>query len=366
MTTSTDITIIGGGVMGLLTAREFYNAGASVTIIDKNFLGKESSWAGGGILLPLYPWRQARAITQLVKQSLGLYPGLTTQLLAESGIDPELYPCGLLITQNPDIDAALAWCNHNKIVYKEAEQQLLDGLNTATVNPLWLPQIANIRNPRLLKSLEQDLLQKGVRLLEHCQMTAVNLKNNRVTTIETSTGSLPINELIITAGAWTATVLEQLFPSLRTNKLQIAPIKGQMVLFAAKPDTLKTIVLEGDQYLIPRRDGHILAGSTVEECLFDKTTTPEAKNQISDFALKLLPALQGFPIVKQWAGLRPGTRDGVPYIDRHPEISNLSINAGHFRNGLAMAPASAQLMADLILGRQTSVDPEPYSLNRLV
>ena len=154
------------------------------------------------------------------------------------------------------------------------------------------------------------------------------------------------------------------FPNISNNRPQISPVKGQMLLYAAKPDTLSNIVLDGDHYLIPRLDGHILAGSTVEENTFDKATTPEAQRQISDFALKLLPALKSYPLVKQWAGIRPGTPNGIPYIDRHPELSNLSINAGHFRNGLAMAPASAQLLADLILGRPTSVNPEPYRLDR--
>jgi glycine oxidase len=365
MTTSTDITLIGGGIMGLLTAREFYNAGATVTVIDKGSLGKESSWAGGGILLPLYPWRQKPAITPLVIQSLGLYPALASELTEETGINPEWNPCGLLITQNPDIGAAIDWCNHNKIVFEEAESRL-GGLNTAPVNPLWLPHIAQIRNPRLIKSLKQDLLQKGIRLIENCQLTAINLESNRVNSITTSMGNLPINQLIITAGAWTSELMTQFFPTIRGNRPQISPVKGQMLLFAAKPETLRTIVLDGDHYLIQRLDGNILAGSTVEDSAFDKTTTSEAKAHISEFALKLLPALKDYPLVKHWAGIRPGTPYGVPYIDRHPEISNLSINAGHFRNGLAMAPASAQLIADLILNRPTSVDPEPYQLNRLV
>lgn len=365
MATSTDITLIGGGIMGLLTAREFYNAGATVTVIDKGLLGNESSWAGGGILLPLYPWRQKQAITQLVKQSLGLYPTLASQLSEETGIDPEWNPCGLLITQNPDITAAMDWCNHNKIAFEKAENRL-GGLGATPVHPLWLPHIAQIRNPRLIKSLKQDLLQKGVRLVENCQLSAINLDNNRVNYIDTNLGTLPIGELIITAGAWTSGLMAQFFPTIRDNRPQISPVKGQMLLFAAKPDTLGMIVLDGDHYLIPRLDGNILAGSTVEVDTFDKSPTPEAKNQISNFALNLLPALKDYPLVKHWAGLRPGTQNGVPYIDKHPEISNLSINAGHFRNGLAMAPASAQLMVDLILGRPTSVDPGPYRLDRLV
>jgi glycine oxidase len=365
MTTNTDITLIGGGVIGLLTARELYHAGATVTVIDKGQLGQESSWAGGGILLPLYPWRQHRAITQLVMQSLGLYPDLASQLLEDTGIDPEWNPCGLLITQNPDINAALDWCIYNKIVFEEAGNRLI-GLRTTPIHPLYLPQIAQIRNPRLIKSMKQDLLQKGVRLVENCALTAIKLDTNRVNSIATSMGNLPINELIITAGAWTSSLMAQFFPDIRASAPNIKPVKGQMLLYAAQPDTLQTIVLDGDHYLIPRLDGHILAGSTVETDTFDKTTTPEAKDQIGNFALQLLPALKDYPLVKHWAGIRPGTPYGVPYIGRHPEICNLSINAGHFRNGLAMAPASAQLLADLLLDRPTSVDPGAYRLDRLV
>jgi glycine oxidase len=367
MTSSSDITLIGGGALGLLTAREFYAAGATVTVIDQGLLGKESSWAGGGILLPLYPWRQPYAISDLVKQSLSLYPTLALELTEHTGINPEWNPCGLLITQNPDSVAAHDWCNHYGITYQTADNNQLAGFNTNPNQPLWLPDIAQIRNPRLIKSLKQDLLQKGVRLIENCQVTRIAIEQGKVNSLETSSGKLPVNELIITAGAWTARVIEQLLPSLRADKPKISPVKGQMVLFAAEPDTLNTIVLDCDHYLIPRLDGHILAGSTVEDNeAFDKSPTTAGKTELGKFALNLLPILKKYPLVNHWAGLRPGTPNGIPYIGKHPELANLSINAGHFRNGLAMAPASAQLIADLILNRPTQVNPEPYRLDRLL
>jgi glycine oxidase len=122
------------------------------------------------------------------------------------------------------------------------------------------------------------------------------------------------------------------------------------------------MVLDGDQYLIPRRDGKILAGSTVEQDDFDKTTTAEARNRLNAFAVNLLPSLKNFPVINHWAGLRPGTEHGIPYIAKHPEVGNLFINAGHFRNGLAMGPASAQLMVDIVLERTPQVTPAPYEL----
>lgn len=361
MTTTSDITIIGGGIIGLLTAREFIKAGATVTIIEKNELGRESSWAGGGILLPLYPWRQPDAITRLVIQSLKLYPTLASQLTANTQIDPEWNPCGLLIVKNPDIAAAVDWCVANNIVYRPAGVDFFNMLNTVPDQPLWLPEIAQARNPRLVKSLKQDMINKGVTLIEHCELKAINVANNRIDSIDTSSGQFAVNQLIIAAGAWTGELFRQ-FLSSSAGTPKVAPVKGQMLLFDAKPETLSYMVLDGDQYLIPRLDGKILAGSTVEQDDFNKTTTAEARDRLQDFALNLLPPLNNFPVIKHWAGLRPGTEHGIPYIDKHPEIGNLWINAGHFRNGLAMGPASAQLIADLVLQRTTQVAPEPYRL----
>jgi glycine oxidase len=357
-----DITIIGGGVIGLLTARECLLAGAKVTVIEKNQLGHESSWAGGGILLPLYPWRQAEAISTLVIQSLRLYPELAAELLAESGIDPEWNPCGMLITKNPDINAATAWCAKNNIPYESAGAAFFSQLQTTPEHPLWLPSIAQARNPRLVKSLRQYLINKGMVFHEHCQISDVMTSNNRITAINTSAGQLPVNQLMLSAGAWTGDLFKQLFAEFAETAPKVVPVKGQMLLFEATPQTLKHMVLDEDRYLIPRLDGKILAGSTVESNAFNKDITDIAKQQLGDFAMNLLPALKNYPVINHWAGIRPGTELGIPYIDRHPTLTNLFINAGHFRNGLAMGPASAQLMADLLFNRSPSVSAKAYSL----
>lgn len=361
MNHNSDITIIGGGVIGLLTAREFIKAGASVTVIEKNLLGQESSWAGGGILLPLYPWRQAQAITDLVIQSLKLYPALAEELFNDTNINPEWHRCGLLISKNPDLEAATQWCERNQIAFEYAGDEFFKNLNTVPLHPLWLPTIAQARNPRLVRALKQYLINHGCDIREHCSLIAVNHDHHRIKTITTSTGELAVNQLIIAAGAWTGQLFKE---NIANNTPDIAPVKGQMLLFDAEPNTLKHIVLDEDRYLIPRLDGKILAGSTVEHDEFNKTTSETAYQQLSSFATELMPSLKQCAIIKHWAGLRPGTEYGVPYISKHPTIENLSINAGHFRNGLTIGPASAQLLADLLLQRSTAVIPDPYRLNR--
>lgn len=360
MTNTTEITIIGSGIIGLLTAKEFVNAGCSVTLIDKSLSGKESSWAAGGILFPLYPWRQASAITALVLESIKKYPILSSELFEATHIDPEWNDCGMLVCKNTDNDPAIEWCNKHHIPHSPADNSFFNHLNTQTTMPLWLPTIAQVHNPKLLKSLKSYLMNKKVKFIEKCEVTDCIVSNGKINMIMTSKGNYNVNQLIISTGAWTKKLIKKLLA--KQNMPEISPVKGQMLLFDATPDTLPHMILDDEHYLIPRKDGKILVGSSVEYCEFDKSTTPEIKNKLHSFATELFPALKNFPVCNHWAGLRPGTKQGIPYVDKHPQIQNLSINAGHFRNGLAMGPASARLMADLILGRTPNVRPEPYKL----
>jgi len=139
-------------------------------------------------------------------------------------------------------------------------------------------------------------------------------------------------------------------------------VRGQMLLLQAKPGLVRKIILRRDHYLIPRSDGQIVVGSTVENVGFDKNTTDQAYDELRRFAIELVPELRHAPVVRHWAGLRPGCGNGIPCIGPHPEIRGLYINAGHFRNGIVMAPGSAELLAALINGEETPVDARAYSI----
>ncbi|NOQ14447.1 MAG: FAD-dependent oxidoreductase [Methyloprofundus sp.] len=359
-----DITFVGGGVTGLLSARLFSMAGANVTIVDKNRIGQESSWAGGGILLPLYPWRQAEAISQLVMPSIAAYPELAQELIESTGLDPEYIISGLLMTQLADLDKAQDWCHRYSVESCPVTAEQLQYFPQIDDQSLYLPGIAQARNPRLLKSLKQDLIQRGVKVIENCDIEEISLKHNHVTAIASKSEVLAVNQLVISAGAWTANLWAQLLGNYTaTTQPEIFPVKGQMIIFDAPVNTLDTMVLENDRYLIPRQDGKILCGSTVESADFDKTTSERARQSLAAFARQLFPALESAPITHHWAGLRPGTQQGIPYIDNHPEINNLAISAGHFRNGFAMGPASAQLLYEIITNQASALDSAPYRLS---
>jgi glycine oxidase len=358
-----DITFIGGGITGLLAARLFSAAGAKVTLIDQGFIGKESSWAGGGILLPLYPWRQSAAISELVSRSIGVYPQLSEELFAATGVNPEYCISGLLMTQLDDLLDAKNWCQKYKMPFQAATEQQIKLYPQAEKNALWMPTIAQARNPRLLKSLKQDLIQRGVNIIENCKIESATLKANRITEIASDSQRFSVQQLVISSGAWSANLWQQLLND-HLIKPDIFPIKGQMIILESPANSINEIVLENDHYLIPRKDGKVLCGSSVEQVGFDKSVSEKEKNNLADFARNLCPSiLKNAPVIHHWAGLRPGTKSGIPYVDKHPEIQNLAINAGHFRNGFAMGPAAAQLLYDLINNQKSDLDASLYALD---
>jgi glycine oxidase len=189
-------------------------------------------------------------------------------------------------------------------------------------------------------------------------VTGFRSERGRLTAVLTSQGDLPADQCVVCAGAWTAELL-----ATTGLALPIKPIRGQMLLYRGRPDQLRHIIVRNYRYLIPRRDGYILAGSTLEDVGFDPSTTSAAKAEIHADAIRIMPALADCPLEAHWAGLRPGTPEGAPYIGEHPAITGLFVCAGHHRNGFALAPASARLCTDLMLNRKPLLPPAPYRLD---
>lgn len=365
---TSDFQIIGGGVIGLLMARELASAGASVTVIERGKCCSESSWAGGGIVSPLYPWRYCAAVTALASQAQSAYPALAAALLAETGLDPELETTGLLMLDAQDAPQALAWAaatgKKMQVLNAEGIRSHEASLGKHFEHGLWMPDIANIRNPRLGQALLASLQkQQGVQILEHAELLRLEAVQNagkrQVRTLKVSQGgrllSLPAGQVVVAAGAWSGRLLASM-----GRALPVVPVKGQMLLYEAPARLLSSIVLSQGRYLIPRRDNLILVGSTLEHDGFDKSLTAEACESLRESAIAMVPALANIPVKQQWAGLRPGAPEGIPRIGLLSSWSNLHVNAGHFRNGLVLAPASAQLLADILLGRPPVLDPAPY------
>ncbi len=345
----------------MLTARELATAGAHVTLIERGETGRESSWAGGGILSPLYPWRYADSLTALARWSQARYTDLCRELQMASGVDPECLPSGLLILDPEERADALAWAKAHQLRMERIEPadlaELEPALSHTTDGALWLPEIGQVRNPRFARALRRAV-EARVEVREHEEVSELRVTAGRIQGVRTRQGILEADQVVVCAGAWTATLLAQLGAAPA-----VEPVRGQMMVFLTQPGQIRHIVLYRDRYIIPRQDGHVLIGSTLEYTGFDKSTTTEAKEQLYRAAGTLFPLLRHSPIEHHWAGLRPGSPNGIPYIGAHPQVEGLFFNAGHFRNGVVTGPASARLVADLMLNRPPILDPTPYALH---
>ena len=347
------VIVVGAGVLGLMCARELTRAGARVTIVDRGRAGGESSWAGGGILSPLLPWRCAEALRPLVRWSQARYPALMRELAA-TGPDPQWTRSGLLIL---DPDAAGAGVGN--FVAGARLRALAPWLAPQFSGPaVWLPEVAQVRNPRLTAALVAALRAGGAELREACAVRGFQTSGGRLAAVVTDQGVLETDCCVVAAGAWSGELL-----SGTGVELPITPVRGQMLLLHAGAPPVDRIVLQAGRYLIPRRDGRVLVGSTLESVGFDKSVTGRARTLLRDAARTLVPALGEARVEKHWAGLRPGTAQGIPFIDRHPGIEALYVCAGHHRNGLTLAPASARLLADLVLERTGVFDPAPFRIS---
>jgi glycine oxidase len=354
-----DFLVIGGGIIGLLTARELAAGGGRVTLLERGSAGAEASWAGGGILSPLYPWRYPAAITVLAEWSQRHYPALCQGLFETTGIDPEHTRSGLLILDTQEQKAACRWADARGVVLRPVAGAAITALQPglAATAGLWLPEVAQVRSPRLTRALRHDL-GRQTEIIEGIEAQELMVREGRACGVRTAHGTLEAEAVVVCAGAWSGHLLARL-----GHAPDIAPVRGQMILFFAQPGDIRRIVLQQDRYAIPRRDGRVLFGSTLEHTGFDKRPTEEAREELYRRAVGLLPVLRRAAIERHWAGLRPGSPAGIPYIGAYPGIEGLYCNAGHFRNGLALAPVSARLLADIALGRPPVVPPGPYALD---
>jgi glycine oxidase len=366
--------VIGAGALGLATAEALLKLGFPVTIIERGSVGQESSWAGGGILSPLCPWDYPDAVTHLALRGAKLFGAWAASLHDATGIDPEYQRCGMLVLPPFDAQVARQWCATHRVnleMSSDAVQVLsfprrresgefnkLDSRLHGNDDPevaLLLPDVAQVRNPRLLQSLRARVEQLGGRIVESCEVKQIVAQAGQVKQVETTQGEFEADVYVVTAGAWSKVLLGE-----HALRLDVKPVRGQMLLFKFGAPPLPYVVLQKDLYMIPRRDGHLLLGSTLEDVGFDKSTTAEAREMLLHRAFALLPVLRDRPVIKHWAGLRPASPGNIPSIGRHPQLKNLFINSGHFRYGVTMAPASVEVLMNMINGTQQALDVSAY------
>lgn len=353
------IIVVGGGIVGCMTAMELVERGCRVTIVERGHIASqtsgESSWAGAGIMFPLLPWFYADDVNRLTLSGVGFYRQVCERLHRETGIDTELEQSGMLILPEFDQAKARAWCEQNRIQAQAASASAFDVQSLGGDDALWLPSVTQVRPPYVMKALRQWLEQNGVTLLEQTELKPLAPCEN-LQQWETVKGEkLHADKFIVTSGAWSFELLKE-----TAQKLKIKPMRGQILLYRPEKNLQQMVYREGF-YMVPRKDGLLLAGSTLEDVGFDPSTTEAVRQELIIKAEAIMPELKGLPIIKHWSGLRPGTPENLPVIAEHPQIRNLFLNTGHFRYGLTMAPASAKIVSALVCGEQPFIDATPFA-----
>ena len=371
----TDCCIIGGGIIGLSIARELAGRGLSVQVLARDHSRDTASWAAAGIFPPAAFFPGCSPNAALTAWSDRLHREWSRQLRDETGIDNELRACGGLHVAAGEkaverLRAAAAdWGQRGAVC------EWLDGRDVADREPALggavdrekihagylLPEEMSIRPPRHLEALLESCRRRGVVITPATEVSAISVANGRIEGIATSAGLVQAGAYCLAAGAWSEALARPL--GLR---LQTRPIRGQIVLLSLPRQILARVVNLGLEYLVPRDDGHLLVGSTLEDAGFDSTTQAAAVEQLMTFAHNLLGALPDARMEQAWAGLRPGSADGLPSLGGVPGIANAFVAAGHFRAGLHQSTGTAVLLADLVTGGEPTIDPRPFDPARVI
>ena len=369
--------IIGGGVIGLSIARSLALRGASdITLVERSRLGAEASSAAAGMLAPQAEADSDDEFFKLLCRSRDLYDSSASSLMDESGIDIELDKKGTLYLafterDEEEIRRRYHWQTKAGLPVQQlspSEARILEpAINPAVRSALRFPRDIQVENRRLVTALAESANNLGVKLMTETEVESVKIQRNRVIGVRTSRGSISCSTVVMAGGCWTSKIAfqdgEDEEHRLKSVPL-IEPVRGQMVCLSTKPQLVSRVIYSPRGYLVPRRDGRLLAGSTSEKAGYAKDVTAGGVSTILRNAQEISPTLASLPLVDSWAGLRPRATDGLPVMGPCDEIDGLFYATGHYRNGILLAPVTGELIADVVLENSLSEFLRFFSPNR--
>jgi len=350
---NSEVLIVGGGIIGLAIARGLYLRGIKeITILERGEIGRESSFAAAGMLAPNVEAERKDAFTEFCAESLNLYPNYAEEIHAETGIDIELDRNGTLYLVFTEEDAQEISRRYDWQKRAGLRVEHLTARETLRAEPfvspdvrksLFFPNDWQVENRRLLDSLQKYAELNRIKIVENAQIVTLLIENNRITGVETVNEKFLAPIVVLATGAWTSLIKAESF-----ILPQVKPIRGQMISFQTAKRLFQKVIYSPRGYIVPRADGRILVGATVEDVGFDKSMTDAGTEFLRETALEISPGLGNLEIHEKWAGLRPFAADGLPIIGAFTEVENLFIATAHYRNGILLAPLTAKIMAEKI------------------
>lgn len=347
--------IIGGGVIGLAIARSLHKKGfRRITILERGEIGKEASFAAAGMLAPQAETDKPDDFFHFCNESNLLYPKFAEELFDETGIDIELDISGTLYLafHEGDVEEIRARFEWQKAAGLEVEHLSARQIKQAEpfVSPdvlegLFFPNDRQVENRKLLIALKTYAELNEIEIVENTKVENLLIENDKILGARTSDRTYSGENVIIATGAWTSLIKADEIPLPK-----VTPIRGQMMSFHTAKRLFTRVIYSPRGYIVPRKLGKILAGATVEDVGFDKSVTNAGIEFVRENAVEISPSLAGLPVDENWAGLRPFAANGLPVLGRFPQCENLFIATAHYRNGILLAPLTAEILSDKIAG----------------
>lgn len=347
-----DVAVVGAGLIGLSIAFELAERGFAVRVFDRGEPGRGASWAGAGMLAPFTEHIEDVEMLALCRRSLAGYPAFVRRVREASGLPLDLALGGIVEAVFDREHLAALKHQVRRLAGMGVSAQLLDRRETLLAEPALGHHVAGallvsgqgyVDNRRLGRALLEACLRRGVRLQAEVRDVQIECDARRVRGVRTEHGFFPAALIINAAGAWAGVI-----PGIPASAaLAVTPVKGQMLALAAPVGFLRRTTWVPGAYLVPRDDGRLLVGATVEDAGFDERVDARAVHHLLHAALQAAPSLGSFTVTESWAGLRPKTVDERPFIGP-TAIDGLIAAAGHYRNGILLAPETARLVADFV------------------
>ena len=363
------VIVIGGGIIGASIAWRLARAGAEVVVLERARLGQEASWAAAGMIAPQAEAQVAGAFFDLCLVARRVFDATVDRLAAEGGVDPEYDPHGILYialdaAERAELEARARWHREAGAVVEElsgAEARKIEpAIASETVYALNLRDNRRVENRKLTQAYVAAALKAGAQFREGVAVDAVIARGGRATGVRLHDGTaLEADVVVVAAGSWSHHVR-----GLEADGVALHPVRGQMLCFETRSPIITPAVFSMRAYLVPRRDGRILAGSTMEEAGYNKAVTLAGIEKITRGALAMVPALGELPFREAWAGLRPATRDLLPVIGHSPSVGNVIWATGHYRSGILLSALTGEVVADLVAGRTPAIDLAAFSPTR--
>ncbi len=360
---SVDVLVVGGGVVGCSIAYHAAAAGLSVTLLERDELGAHASGAAAGMLAPISESEGEGPFLTLALESLGRFSELVPRLLREGGTDGRLIWSGVFRTAHSEAEAltlrrhAEALTRHGVQWLDEPEVRLRVPLLAENCRgALWSPREGHVSSPILTRAYAQAAAALGARVRQGETVRGLQRDGERVVGVHTDVETHTAATVVLATGAWT-----RFCEAWVDVPLPVSPVRGQIVVVEAPSACPREILWGSDVYLVPKLDGTLIVGATMEDAGFDARVTANAVRSLLAAAAAMVPAVDRCTFLQAWAGLRPDTPDHLPLMGPIPGISGLLIAAGHYRNGVLLSPVTGELITRCILDGRPPDSLTPFS-----